>query len=775
MSFWKKHPGRALAATAAVAALGLAGVAGGGAFADESPMSGDETPMSGGEAPLSGEDVASQENLDSLQSIDSTDATSGEAVRTSPAARAGGSDAAPSQLDVATFCDAATRPEGVTMTGDGAVTIDLSGGEGKLSVVNPLNSYGGPALDACQRTVTSLDFIYSSGPGYTELEIGPNAFSQRVQTKPSNPWPGQITDDTTEISLTSVTFPEEGLTSLTIGNGAFQQDISNWADHADESLKLEQVIFPKRGLETLNIGELAFSQTPYVSSSTGLESGDCALATVQFPEEGLETLTLGNQAFAQGTSSWVNNQYYYSTGANKLKEVVFPEGLKTLSMDYKAFAQYRDSDYGKNALKFVGFPDGMESMSLAGQAFQVNSSPDDLLLFFAFNEGSIPEYVSLNARGTSSVQPVAEPGTMWAWTGPNGATTELWDNQFVTGGGKPGTDYEFDLNGVIAAIFDANGGELLGDAGPWYTFPAVDGDAQAGLYGDLSQLDPNGFRTDPREYKIKTLAAPAWDNAHAFYGWCTGGWSVDGDGVLSCGDGDPVAADTEITLDAAADGTVVISAGWVVTPEKPTLTEVDCDEEPQVEIPEVEGVEYTESRDGDVVTMTASPVGAGIGFAEGAETEWTFNVAPTPCAAILTVSYDLNGGTSDFDFADQTVAAGEEVTIPAQTPVREGYLFEGWLPKVVTRDANLIQPGAKYTVESNVTLVAQWKLDEAPVPPTGPTTPPTTGPTTPGAGAGSSGGLAVTGAEVGGIIAAAGALLLGGWVVTRINKKTASK
>lgn len=73
-------------------------------------------------------------------------------------------------------------------------------------------------------------------------------------------------------------------------------------------------------------------------------------------------------------------------------------------------------------------------------------------------------------------------------------------------------------------------------------------------------------------------------------------------------------------------------------------------------------------------------------------------------ANTYTVTYDANGGT----VAEET----QEVTFDAETtlatPMREDYLFNGW-----TYEESAVVNGAKWSIASNVTLVADW-IDNRP-------------------------------------------------------------
>lgn len=71
---------------------------------------------------------------------------------------------------------------------------------------------------------------------------------------------------------------------------------------------------------------------------------------------------------------------------------------------------------------------------------------------------------------------------------------------------------------------------------------------------------------------------------------------------------------------------------------------------------------------------------------------------------MLTVSYDLNGGTGagETDYRDEIVKYGAVITVKS-APVREGYIFTGWSGQ------NIYLPGESVTVSNDMTLVAQWK------------------------------------------------------------------
>ena len=67
-----------------------------------------------------------------------------------------------------------------------------------------------------------------------------------------------------------------------------------------------------------------------------------------------------------------------------------------------------------------------------------------------------------------------------------------------------------------------------------------------------------------------------------------------------------------------------------VTPAAPVREAAECGAEPQISIPQVEGVAYAQSRTGDLVTVTASAL-PGFAVAPGSQTSWTYDVTPLVC------------------------------------------------------------------------------------------------------------------------------------------------
>ena len=83
---------------------------------------------------------------------------------------------------------------------------------------------------------------------------------------------------------------------------------------------------------------------------------------------------------------------------------------------------------------------------------------------------------------------------------------------------------------------------------------------------------------------------------------------------------------------------------------------------------------------------------------------WEENEAPV---VSYTVSFNANGGTGAP--ANQTVEAGQKLTIPSTTPSRENYNFIGWSLDNNATSADYL-PGKSYMIKSNVTLYAVWSV-----------------------------------------------------------------
>lgn len=79
----------------------------------------------------------------------------------------------------------------------------------------------------------------------------------------------------------------------------------------------------------------------------------------------------------------------------------------------------------------------------------------------------------------------------------------------------------------------------------------------------------------------------------------------------------------------------------------------------------------------------------------------------TELSDVFIVSYDANGGMNAPKM--QVVEAFENPSITlGNAPTRYGYIFKGWK---VEDDETLYQPGENYTLNRNVTFIAQWEKD----------------------------------------------------------------
>ena len=129
--------------------------------------------------------------------------------------------------------------------------------------------------------------------------------------------------------------------------------------------------------------------------------------------------------------------------------------------------------------------------------------------------------------------------------------------------------------------------------------------------------------------------------------------------------------------------------GTPVMPVAPTLEEADCGVEKSLSLPMIEGVDYAETRDGNVITVTAIATDGHV-LSEGVETTWTFDVTPAPCAC-----------TADPLPLDEQFTM--TYTPESQTAVSLGGFPAGWL-------AELDAAGATFSTSTDRSdlLVAIW-------------------------------------------------------------------
>ena len=75
---------------------------------------------------------------------------------------------------------------------------------------------------------------------------------------------------------------------------------------------------------------------------------------------------------------------------------------------------------------------------------------------------------------------------------------------------------------------------------------------------------------------------------------------------------------------------------------------------------------------------------------------------------VYTVSYDANGGTGAP--STQNKDYGKSITLSNIVPTRTGYTFQGWSTSSSATTASY-QPGATFSIDSNTTLYAVWKVN----------------------------------------------------------------
>lgn len=100
----------------------------------------------------------------------------------------------------------------------------------------------------------------------------------------------------------------------------------------------------------------------------------------------------------------------------------------------------------------------------------------------------------------------------------------------------------------------------------------------------------------------------------------------------------------ELTIPAIVD----CPAPTEVTPAAPTLVDApSCGVEPTVNVTPTDGVTYTQTRDGNIITVTAtanSTPAPGYVIAPGAETTWSFDVTPEICPCVATQTFERPDG-----------------------------------------------------------------------------------------------------------------------------------
>ena len=148
-------------------------------------------------------------------------------------------------------------------------------------------------------------------------------------------------------------------------------------------------------------------------------------------------------------------------------------------------------------------------------------------------------------------------------------------------------------------------------------------------------------------------------------------------------------------------------------------------------MPEVlQGVEWNTAVIDPTPTDAQKPTRTGYtftGWFADAEAKTPFDFAATPITAdtVIYAGWTLNRYTVRFDASagedavtgmpsDLSVSHGDVLTLPAQTPQREGYEFAGWYTTGDFVEGSRYDFSAKVT--GDVTLYAKWTQVETPVP-----------------------------------------------------------
>ena len=88
------------------------------------------------------------------------------------------------------------------------------------------------------------------------------------------------------------------------------------------------------------------------------------------------------------------------------------------------------------------------------------------------------------------------------------------------------------------------------------------------------------------------------------------------------------------------------------------------------------------------------------------DTELKLDKSPSVAVTAYTVTYELDGGTANPAIDSENYLAGQTATVTSVVPEKTGYTFTGW-----KWNDNTYKAGDSITVNSNITLVAQWEKD----------------------------------------------------------------
>ena len=278
-----------------------------------------------------------------------------------------------------------------------------------------------------------------------------------------------------------------------------------------------------------------------------------------------------------------------------------------------------------------------------------------------------------------------------------GTNTFLSANTF-TNGEKKFLGWATESTATAALYADKIAADGLVTAnGETISLYAVWGDAVAPTHTVTFQIDGTPYLTTPvlDGVKVDEPAAPTKEG-HTFAGWCT-----DEAGTASYNFEAPVT--TDLTL----------YANWTVN----TYT-VTFDANGGTVTPADAEVAYN--------TPVSAPVAEKAGYTlEGwyasedfSGTAWDFSVNPVTGtltlyanwtqipAAVYTVTFHANNGTTPDIYETASVTAGNTVSAPANNPVWEGHTFAGWFKDVGGTEAYNFADG----VTANLDLYANWTV-----------------------------------------------------------------
>ena len=278
-----------------------------------------------------------------------------------------------------------------------------------------------------------------------------------------------------------------------------------------------------------------------------------------------------------------------------------------------------------------------------------------------------------------------------------GTNTFLSANTF-TNGEKKFLGWATESTATAALYADKIAADGLVTAnGETISLYAVWGDAAAPTHTVTFRIDGTPYLTTPvlDGVKVDEPAAPTKEG-HTFAGWCT-----DEAGTASYNFEAPVTTDLTLYANWTVNTyTVTFDAnGGTVTP-----ADAEVAYNTPVSAPVAEKAGYTlegwyasEDFSGTAWDFSANPVTVTLTL----YANWT----QIP-AAVYTVTFHANNGTTPDIYETASVTAGNTVSAPANNPVWEGHTFAGWFKDVGGTEAYNFADG----VTANLDLYANWTV-----------------------------------------------------------------